>query len=492
MERKYSNINMRIQNTNRFIAWGVLVVNLIYALTIVTKPGYISTGTPAVMWGGIVVIALTTILNLIFSYAGITPLKVMYFLMSNILLCYVICDVLSTDIFVPYIVFAPISAFTFYYSKKRIRVPALIAFIIGVGTKIYDLLTIAKTDGNSISYITGIVFLIAFTMTMYVLSILSERYNADIFGTLEDQKADQKQLIDNMGNVLDNVQNETSSINSQLQELEESSERIVESISHVNEGMNSTVEAVEQQSEITGTIRDLVSKTSSDVEQINEISERVQDAVRQGNLSADNLNRLSSEINKTNETVTSTMEALKSRTRAMQSVIDEIASISGQTTLLALNASIEAARAGEAGRGFSVVADEIRNLSDQTKQSTENIRAMIAELEQEAQTASDVVASSVDAVATQTEYVDEINHGFESIDTRMTELKDSIAGISNTVSELVKSNEVIADAISQLSAVSEEVTAETTQVLADAVSNKESVNAARSSVENVHNIANRM
>lgn len=492
MERKYSDINMRIQKTNHYVSWGVFVVNLIYILTIITKAGHIAEANPAVMWGGVVFIGVATAVNIIASYGKMNVEKAMYVLIVSILVCYVVCDILSTDIFVPYMVFAPISAFTNYGNKKRIRVPAIIAFVIGVGTRIYNLLTIAKTDGNSVSYFTGIVFLLTFTMTMFVLSILTELFNADIFGTLEDQKGEQQKIMDNMAGVLSDVQDETVAINSQLHELEESSARIVESIEHVNEGMNSTVDAVVKQGEITGTIRDLVEKTSNNVNEINEISAKVQDAVQQGNSSAENLNNLSAEITKTNETVTSSMDALRARAQAMQSVIDEIVNISSQTTLLALNASIEAARAGEAGRGFSVVADEIRNLSDQTKLSTENIRAMIAELEQEAQNASDVVASSVGAVARQADYVSEINEGFGSIDVRMDELKNSIADISDTVAELVESNNVITDAVAQLSAVSEEVTAETTQVLDDAVRNKESVNSAKVSVENVHEIANRM
>lgn len=483
---------MRIQKTNRFISCGIVLVDIIYILTIISKPGYIAESTPALLWGGVIYVGLSGIINLILSYGNADPNKIKLVIIINLFVGYVLCDILSTDIFTPYIIFAAISAFVFYYDKKTIRIPAIVAFVIGTGTKIFDLLTIAKTDGNSVSYITGIIFLFAFTATMFVDSLMSEMYNADIFGTLEDQKLAQKEIMDNMAGVLTDVQTETVTINSQLHDLEESSSRIVESIEHVNEGMNSTVEAISRQGEITGNIRDLVDKTSANVGTISDISNRVQEAVQQGNVSADNLNSLSAEINKTNETVTVTMDALKARTQAMQGVIDEIVNISSQTTLLALNASIEAARAGEAGRGFSVVADEIRNLSDQTKLSTENIRAMIAELEQEAQTASDVVAASVGAVARQAEYVDEINKGFGSIDSRMNELKDSIRDISSTVAELVDSNNVINDAISQLSAVSEEVTAENTQVLDDAVRNKESVNAARESVENVHAIANRM
>ena len=78
-----------------------------------------------------------------------------------------------------------------------------------------------------------------------------------------------------------------------------------------------------------------------------------------------------------NHTVKSNMTALHDHTKDMQKIIGIIQQISSRTNLLALNATIEAARAGEAGKGFAVVAEEIRMLSEQTKDSTENIESII-------------------------------------------------------------------------------------------------------------------
>ena len=138
-----------------------------------------------------------------------------------------------------------------------------------------------------------------------------------------------------------------------------------------------------------------------------------------------------------NHTVKSNMTALHDHTKDMQKIIGIIQQISSRTNLLALNATIEAARAGEAGKGFAVVAEEIRMLSEQTKDSTENIESIITKLNDNA---TDTI-TSMDTVMNEMEKSEDMNEKTRLLTETNKTLIDDTNTLSSTSEEISASSE---------------------------------------------------
>ncbi|MDD2060276.1 methyl-accepting chemotaxis protein [Pseudomonas sp. GD03860] len=151
------------------------------------------------------------------------------------------------------------------------------------------------------------------------------------------------------------------------------------------------------------------------------------------------IERLAEEVHRSTEA----MGLLQQESQKIGSVMDVIKSVAEQTNLLALNAAIEAARAGEAGRGFAVVADEVRGLAQRTQKSTEEIEELVAGLQSGTQQVANVMLGSRNLTDSSVELTRKAGASLESI--------------TRTVSNIQSMNQQIAAAAEQQSAVAEQI-----------------------------------
>ena len=151
------------------------------------------------------------------------------------------------------------------------------------------------------------------------------------------------------------------------------------------------------------------------------------------------IERLAAEVTRSTEA----MSHLQQESNKIGSVMDVIKAVAEQTNLLALNAAIEAARAGEAGRGFAVVADEVRGLAQRTQKSTEEIEELVAGLQHGTQQVANIMHSSRELTDSSVELTRKAGGSLESI--------------TRTVSNIQSMNQQIAAAAEQQSAVAEEI-----------------------------------
>ena len=151
------------------------------------------------------------------------------------------------------------------------------------------------------------------------------------------------------------------------------------------------------------------------------------------------IERLATEVGRSTEA----MNELEQESAKISKVMDVIKAVAEQTNLLALNAAIEAARAGEAGRGFAVVADEVRGLAQRTQQSTEEIESLVAGLQNGTRQVSSIMLNSR-----------ELTHSSVELARKAG---TSLENITQTVSNIQAMNQQIATAAEQQSSVAEEI-----------------------------------
>ncbi|KPY87862.1 Methyl-accepting chemotaxis protein [Pseudomonas syringae pv. tomato] len=287
--------------------------------------------------------------------------------------------------------------------------------------------------------------------------------------TGKDEFGEISRNLDNMAQQISEVIGEIGSATAQVATAAEQSSSVAlqtsQNVAQQRQGTDQVATAI---SEMSATVKDVARSTTDAAA----MSQRVNTSTVQGKAEIENTISLIQGLSLQAEQTSQIIGELKGESNAISSVLDVIRGVADQTNLLALNAAIEAARAGEQGRGFAVVADEVRNLAKKTQESTVSIQNMIANLQSGSERAATSMQETLgkaqagaSSVVRAGELLEEIAEGIASISDRNIQVASAAEEQSLVAEEIHRNVDDINSLVIQVSAGAEQ-TAVTSRELA--------------------------
>ncbi|MDE2625090.1 MAG: methyl-accepting chemotaxis protein [Betaproteobacteria bacterium] len=316
-----------------------------------------------------------------------------------------------------------------------------------------------------------VIFVAAVVATLAVAMVLSNRIVAPLLAAIRTATSIASGNLTNA--VPKGGKDETGDLLRALSAMQENLRNLIETIAgnarhalSTSKSMSQTLadinRAVEGQNDATSTVAAAIEQMSVSIGNIHDNATQALHANRDSSGAAkeggeviqsafDEMNRMSGTIRE----AATVVEQVGQQSNDISAIVQVIREVADQTNLLALNAAIEAARAGEQGRGFAVVADEVRKLAEKTTASAQEIADMIVAIQQSANRAVSDIRHVVEQVSTTASYADQARQSIERIRTSAGQSEGFAGEITSALGEQNKASELIAQKVEGITQTSE-------------------------------------
>jgi methyl-accepting chemotaxis protein len=276
---------------------------------------------------------------------------------------------------------------------------------------------------------------------------LTQRINSTRKDEIKQVADDFDELIAGLAVLIKSITEQSSKVIDGVDKLDVGAQNINQTSNQQLESVEMIVTAVNEMSYAIAEVSQNAQLTSTEINEVNHLANEGSEIT---NNAVNEIKGLSLTVGEAAQVISK----LSVNSQDIASVLDVIRGIAEQTNLLALNAAIEAARAGEQGRGFAVVADEVRNLASKTQQSTENIQAMIEALQKGVEDAVESINKGNSATQTSVELSQQTLEALDKITLASTRVSDVAAQTATATEE---QSQVASDVSKNLTIMSDHI-----------------------------------